>query len=100
MLALFHGNGSVYDSNGNIVLQGIIKLTFDGGVYYGWFASISVTETADKPYQFALSSTFTVHKEVVVWRSTLSSEDVQASSSPPPTGEIGFPPLDDGQRLA
>ena len=73
MLALFHNNGSIYDSRGALVLQGIIKITFDGGVYLGWFNSFSVSEAAEKPYQFALSSGFTVHREEMIWRSVVSS---------------------------
>lgn len=81
LLALFHWNGSIFDARGNVVLQGILKLTFDGGVYLGWLSNLTVTESADKPYQFTLSSTFTVHKEVQTWRSTLSSSYSAASSS-------------------
>lgn len=83
MLALFHNNGSIYDSRGTIVLQGIIKLTFDGGVYLGWFSNMSVAESAEKPYQFTLSTTFTVHKERMTWRSSLSSTSGLATSSTP-----------------
>lgn len=73
MLSLFHNNGSVFDARGNIVFQGIIKVAFDGGVFLGWFSSFSLTESSEKPYQFDLSANFTVHKEVQVWRTTLSS---------------------------
>lgn len=69
MLALFHNNGSVYDSKGDIVLQGIIKITYDGGVYLGWFSAFEVSEAADKPYMFALTSSFTVDTEIVTWHS-------------------------------
>jgi hypothetical protein len=79
-LALFHSNGSVYDSNGTIVLQGILKLTFDGGVYLGWFSNMVVAEDAEKPYQFTISGTFSVQKEIVVWRSIYSSEENISSS--------------------
>jgi len=72
ILALFHNNGSIYDNRGNIVLQGIIKVTFDGGVFLGWFTSFSVTESTDQPYQFQLSANFEVHQEKMVWRSTYS----------------------------
>jgi hypothetical protein len=33
ILALFRNNGSVYDTSGQVALQGKIKVTFDGGVY-------------------------------------------------------------------
>jgi hypothetical protein len=99
MLALFHNNGSVYDDNGNIVLQGIVKITFDGGIYTGWFTSMTVAEAADKPYQFTISSAFSVSKEVVVWRSSLSSSDGVAtsvtSSGTGGLGDFASPPLDD-----
>ena len=96
LLALFKHNGSVYDTRGNVVLQGILKLTFDGGVYLGWFQSFSVVESADKPYQFVLNSTFTVDKESVVWRSTLMADtptssvlDSTEEQSQTPTFDMG-----------
>lgn len=68
MLALFHNNGSVYDSTGKIVFQGIIKITFDGGIYFGWFSSFNVTESADRPYLFTLTTSFTVDREIQRFR--------------------------------
>ena len=73
LLALFHNNGSIYDTSGQIVFQGIIKITFDGGVYLGWFASFNVTESADQPFQFSLSAEFTVAHEVMKLRTNMSS---------------------------
>lgn len=73
MLALFHNNGSVYDISGRIALQGQIKVTFDGGVYFGWFTTFNVTESADKPYQFTLSAAFEVSSEVQAWRTSSES---------------------------
>ena len=73
MLALFQNNGSIYDSRGNIVLQGQIKVTFDGGVFHGWFDTFSVAETADGPYQFKLSAAMTIQREIMVFRSTLTA---------------------------
>jgi len=66
MLALFHNNGSVYDRRGQIVFQGIIKITFDGGAYFGWFNDFTVQETAEKGYQFTLTSSFTISHEAWV----------------------------------
>lgn len=92
LLALFHSNGSVYDSRGNVVMQGILKCTFDGGVYLGWFNSFSVTESADKPYQFTLSSSFTVHREEARWRTAFdTSSGVPASAfADTPQGQTPF----------
>jgi hypothetical protein len=67
-LALFHGNGSIFDANGQVVAQGVIKVTFDGGVYTGWFSSFNVTESQDKPFMFTLTAEFTVQREIQSWR--------------------------------
>lgn len=72
LLSLFHNNGSIYDNNQQIIMQGIIKVTFDGGVFLGWFTSFNVTESAEKPYQFAMTAEMDIAKELQVWR-TLST---------------------------
>lgn len=72
MLALFHNNGSIYDQNQQIIMQGIVKITFDGGVFLGWFSSFNVTENADKPFQFTMTAEMDIAKELQVWR-TLST---------------------------
>lgn len=72
MLALFHNNGSVYDLRGQVALQGQIKVTFDGGVYFGWFNTFLVTESADKPYQFSMTATFEVAREIQSWRTAVT----------------------------
>lgn len=74
-LALFHSNGSIYDDTGQIAFQGIIEVTFSGGVYRGWFNSFTVTESADTPYAFQLSCTLEIAEEVQVWRSTYGGEE-------------------------
>ena len=69
VLALFHNNGAVYDSTGQIAFQGIIKVSFDGGIYYGWFNNFTVNEDAEQPYMFQLSAQFTVSHEIMRLRS-------------------------------
>lgn len=69
VLALFHCNGSIFDLSGQIVFQGIIKITYDGGIYLGWFSTFSVDEAAEKPYQFTLSAEFVVQREILRVRS-------------------------------
>lgn len=73
LLALFHNNGSVYDIGGQVALQGKIKVTFDGGVYLGWFTSFAVNESADKPYQFDLTAEFEVDREIQSWRTAVDT---------------------------
>ena len=93
LLALFHNNGSVYDSQGQVALQGIVKLTFDGGVYLGWLDSFTVSEEAEKPYQFSISTGMTIDTEVQVWRTAIAFNTVTSSSSEEP--ELGQTPLGD-----
>jgi len=75
LLALFHNNGSVYDAAGQVVLQGIIKVIFDGGVYFGWFDTFNVTEDANKPFQFTLTAAMTISHESQVWRTAIQLGD-------------------------
>ena len=63
LLALFHNNGSIYDSIGQIVMQGKIKMTFDEGTWFGWFQSFSVTDDASSPYQFRVSLAMQVERQ-------------------------------------
>ena len=78
LLAMFHNNGSIYDVNGNIVIQGYMKITFDGGVYIGWFdGDFTVTESAQKPYQFELSTNFNIDREEMVMRTTVLNTDTE-----------------------
>jgi len=72
MLSMFHNNGSIYDTAGRIVFQGIIKVTFDGGIYLGWFKTFSVSEDATQPHQFILTATFEVSDEIQRFRSPMS----------------------------
>ena len=99
LLALFHGNGAMYDARGNITVQGYIKMTFDGGVHIGWFdGQFTVREAAEKPYQFEMSARFIIDQEILRWRSSelvggLSGIDPQAVfqqttvDQPPPPGQ-------------
>ncbi len=75
ILALFHNNGSVYDINGQVALQGKIRITFDGGVYEGWFNDFNVSEASSSPYQFTMSATFEVAQEIQTWRTSVTSSN-------------------------
>lgn len=89
-LALFHNNGSVYDSRGQVAIQGIISVTFDGGVYRGWFQSFSVTESADNPYRFSLSASMDIAEEIQTWRTTVgfNTSFVEEASPPDNSGVV------------
>lgn len=92
-LALFHNNGTVYDSRGNAVFQGILKVTFDGGVYYGWFTNFTVTESTEKPFQFTMNAGFEIQREMVVWRTVLGarSDTNTGATINPLTGQPAIP---------
>jgi len=83
LLAMFHNNGSVYDLNGQVAIQGAIKVTFDGGVYTGWFTSFSVTEDAQGPYQFQMSASLEIEKEIQVWKTVFSTPQPEREEKKP-----------------
>jgi len=72
LLSMFHSNGAIYDAAGNVALQGCVKLTFDEGIFYGWFNQFNVGESAEKPYSFTVSFSFTVQREDTSLRTTVS----------------------------
>ena len=74
LLALFHNNGSVYDQTGRVIVQGKIKMIFDGGVWFGWFQSFSVTDDATTPYSFNVSLAMQVEREYHGVRTQMPSE--------------------------
>lgn len=70
LLALFHNNGAIFDAFGNIVIQGYIKMTFDGGSHIGWFdGQFTVNEDANRPYMFDLTARFIIDQEIMRFRS-------------------------------
>jgi len=78
-LALFHNNGMLYDSRGQIAYQGFIKVIFDGHTHFGWFSSFSVSEASEKPYQFNMSASFTISHEEWRLRSTRTQTGTASS---------------------
>lgn len=80
LLAMFKNNGAIYDTYGNIALQGQILMLFDGGMWWGYFTTFSVEETAEQPYQFALTANFIVEREKHILR-TINMPLVPPSST-------------------
>lgn len=83
LLALFHSNGGIYDMTGKLVFQGIIQITFDGGIFQGYFSGFSITESAEKPYAFEITTQFTVAKEVQRFRSMPYNRGLFPGFTPP-----------------
>jgi len=83
LLALFKGNGAVYDINGSIAIQGYLQVTFDEGVYLGWFdTDFTLTEDASQPYQFRMNSRFIIAEERLNFRSTVLNAQSNSSYGP------------------
>jgi hypothetical protein len=82
LLALFHSNGAIYDAAGNVALQGCIRMTFDEGVYLGWFRQFTVGENADRPFLFNISFSFTVQREETTLRTVAASATFPRSTTP------------------
>lgn len=87
LLALFENGGHVYDRDNNVVMAGIIKISFDGQEWYGWFDDFNVSEDAEKPYSFSISANFTVSKEYMTIKSTIANPD--SLSRGPDQGTLG-----------
>lgn len=93
VLALFHCNGAIYDANGNLAIQGYIKVSFDGGIHIGWFdTDFTLTEAAESPYQFSLTTRFIIDREEMQLRSTLLNS-ITDTFSPAFGGAIAEQPL-------
>lgn len=65
LVDLFDNNGLVYDTRGNVQYRGLIRLTFEGGVYDGSFRSFSVEESANSPFQFTADFSFRIERESI-----------------------------------
>ena len=61
---LYRNNGSLWDPNGAIVLQGQIMLMYDKGTYIGTFRTFDFEETADTPFVFQIHWSFKVLKVI------------------------------------
>jgi hypothetical protein len=64
-LALFQNNGCVFDSMGKPVLRGRVLMSFDRGIFSGFFTTFTVEEADDKPFSFSLSWDFKVERQIL-----------------------------------
>ncbi len=65
LMDLYYNNGSLYDPQGGIVLQGHILLMYDRGTYLGTFRTFETEETDDSPFAFKLNWTFKVEQTLL-----------------------------------
>lgn len=79
LLELYLNNGSVYDPQGNVVLQGSVLLMYDRGNYLGTFRTFEMEETEDAPFAFKLNWTFKVETTLLAMS--------------PQTGRVPTPPI-------
>lgn len=62
---LYRNNGSLYNPDGQIALQGQIMLMYDRGTYLGTFRSFDFEETDESPFAFTLSWEFKVEETIL-----------------------------------
>lgn len=90
-LALFHGNGAIYDVEGAIALQGYLQVSFDGAIYIGWWDSdFTISEDASSPHQLVFNGRFIIDEETLVLRSTILnpvSDAILASTGTTPANQ-------------
>lgn len=68
LLALFHHNGALFGPDGLIVLQGSVRMTFNGQEFDGFFSNFSFTEDTSNPFMFKFSAGFIVEHERQTFR--------------------------------
>lgn len=64
LVELFHNNGLVYDTRGNVQYRGRIRMIFEGGVYDGSFRSFGISEDSNQPFMITGDFAFRAEKEV------------------------------------
>lgn len=65
LFSLFKNNACVYDSNGAILTQGLVSITFDNFQFFGQFSTFGWDEDETVPYRFSFNFTFEVKNTVV-----------------------------------
>jgi hypothetical protein len=65
LLDLFHNNGLIYDTQGNVQYRGRIRMIFEGGIYDGSFRSFNVSESSSQPFMLSGDFAFRAEEEVV-----------------------------------
>lgn len=65
LIAVYRNNGEAYYTDGQVVRLGSVWMSYDGGVYMGYFVSFSVKESADRPFAFQFDFVFKVTRTVV-----------------------------------
>lgn len=96
ILELYKNNGNIVDTTGKVVMNGLVKISFDGFDYLGTFDSFSVTDSAEKAFQLALNAEFTVHREKIGLRSLAYANTANQEYLPPLSRSEGKFPEDAG----
>ena len=96
ILELYKNNGNIVDTKGKVVMNGLVKIYFDGFYYLGTFDSFSATDSADKAFQLQLNAEFTVHSEVMGLRSLSNANRANPEYLPPLTQSKTQFPSDTG----
>jgi hypothetical protein len=62
---IYRNNGTLFDEKTSlIVAQGSVILNYDSAVYRGYFESLSITESGDKPFDLQYEFSFKITQEL------------------------------------
>jgi hypothetical protein len=65
LVTIYRNNGSVYDDHtGQIVAQGFVIMHYDSAIYQGFFESLNIVESSQKPYCLDYDFSFKVTSEI------------------------------------
>ena len=65
MISLFRSNANTYDDRGLVYEAGFVILNYDGNQFAGQFETLTITESAEKPFHMEYSFTFLVEQTIL-----------------------------------
>ena len=65
ILDLFSSNGKIYDNKGIPIYDGNIQLTYDGGIYLGYFESFNYEDSAELIYRLTFDFSFKIEQTIL-----------------------------------
>jgi len=64
ILDLYSNNGLVYDQKGVPIWDGSVQLSFDGGIYLGYFESFNYDHSAERVFRLEFNFNFKVQETI------------------------------------
>ena len=63
LISIYRNNALIYDSKGNIIFTGSIRMHFDGSIFKGYFESLVITENSENSFTFEVAFEFKVEHQ-------------------------------------